>query len=150
MGVPTLVGRWGMVEYAQEDVLSFPRGIIGFPEVKQYILTALPGTMLSALQAVDRPGLAFILVEAAVFGEGYGVKGSDGRDGSAIYCIVTIPDDPAQMTANLRAPVIIDRQRRHGEQIILDEPYPVRFPLVFPQAGPQAQASKLVVKARTG
>ena len=39
-----------------------------------------------------------------------------------VFNIVTIPEDIEKMTANLQAPIIINRKNNRGKQIILDNP----------------------------
>lgn len=134
--MPTVRNWWGEISYATEDIITFPRGIIGFEGVKQYILIPLGETPFRILQAVDGSGLAFVVVDPNSFVEGYELALANDEEGAAIYCIVTVPNDPAQMTANLRAPLVIDLVRRQGRQEILEEAYPLRFPLRKPVTSP--------------
>ena len=44
--------------------------------------------------------------------------------------IVVVPDDPQEMTMNLKAPIIINKDKRLAKQIILEEEaYPVKHRL---------------------
>jgi flagellar assembly factor FliW len=44
-----------------------------------------------------------------------------------LFAIVTIPTDPTKMTANLKAPIIINLKHRLAKQVILHEQdYPIR------------------------
>jgi flagellar assembly factor FliW len=38
-----------------------------------------------------------------------------------LYCIVTIRENPLESTANLVGPVIINKRKRIGKQVILDD-----------------------------
>ena len=47
-----------------------------------------------------------------------------------IFCIVTIPEDAAQMTANLKAPIIINLKNRASRQCVLsDNALAIREPI---------------------
>lgn len=37
------------------------------------------------------------------------------------FCIITIPHDPRNMTANLKAPVIINAKKKMGRQIVMQD-----------------------------
>ncbi|MBE3578101.1 MAG: flagellar assembly protein FliW [Limnochordales bacterium] len=128
--MPTVTTRFGTFEFRTDEIITFPRGIIGFEGIREYILKPLEGTPFQVLQAVDGSGLAFIVIEPRLFLADYAVPAANDLEDAAIYCIVTVPNDPAQMTANLRAPLVIDRTQRRGQQVILEEAYPIRFPLL--------------------
>ncbi|MBQ3033460.1 MAG: flagellar assembly protein FliW, partial [Deferribacterales bacterium] len=38
-----------------------------------------------------------------------------------IFCIVVVPEDPKKSTANLRAPLVINFEKKLAKQIILDD-----------------------------
>jgi len=139
--VPEVTSRFGKFEYRPEEIITFPRGIIGFEGVREFVLMPLGETPFRVLQAVDGSGLAFIVIEPRAFLDDYEVAAANDLEEVAIYCIVTVPNDPAQMTANLRAPLVIDNAQRHGHQVILEESYPIRFPLLSSRVASGAAAA---------
>jgi flagellar assembly factor FliW len=45
-----------------------------------------------------------------------------------IYSIVVVPEDLSKMTANLKAPVLINTENNKGKQVILNnEDYPIKY-----------------------
>ena len=47
------------------------------------------------------------------------------------FVIVTIPEDPSKMTANLQGPVIINIEKKLGKQAIsINEKYDVKYPML--------------------
>ncbi|MBF0556199.1 MAG: flagellar assembly protein FliW, partial [Nitrospirae bacterium] len=58
--------RFGPVEVGADKVISFPDGIVGFPQIKRYVLIDHKDTVLKWLHAVDDPDVAFIVVEPAI------------------------------------------------------------------------------------
>jgi len=88
------------------------------------------------MQAVDEPDLAFVIIRPEDFMVKYELEvlpsdleeiGATSPDEVIVFAIVTIPEDPSRMTANLQGPVIINPKTRCGKQAIsLSEHYSVR------------------------
>ena len=122
--------RFGLVQIDDEAVLNFPAGIIGFPRENAFALIPHHGSQyLAWLQSVTKPELAFPVVSAHYFLEGYpdipvtpaanaaGVSGKE--DDFAVLAVLCAPiGQPA--TVNLLAPVIVNSETRTGAQVILD------------------------------
>lgn len=129
--------RFGELEVKSESIVSIIGGIVGFPAEAQYVLLEY-NPPFSWLQSTENAGLAFVVVNAAEFGEAYQVPLPLGdhdmdlqeQDDVAILNLVTVRDDPTLTTVNLKAPVIVNLRTMKGKQVILDdERYPVRLPL---------------------
>ncbi len=123
--------NFGEIEIREDEIISFKRGIPGFESLKEFIiLEHEPNTPFKWLQAVEEPDTAFVIIEPCAFIPTYNPKPDDEdmlelgikniRE-ALIYAIVVIPEDIIQMTANLKAPIIINRQNRQGRQIILED-----------------------------
>jgi len=122
--------RFGAIDVPGDRVISFPRGLIGFPQVTRYILLDHPGGgPFQWLQAVDAPAVAFVATDPRVFFPDYTVPVSreevaaigleDGRD-AAVIVILVVPKEPEGITANLLGPIIINARDRIAAQIVLD------------------------------
>lgn len=131
--------RFGEIEVMPEKVIHFPEGIIGFREVKDYILIGKKERMVMWLQSVDRPETAFIVVNPFLFEPTYDpklagtdlefLKVNDVQDIN-ILTIVVVPKNPQEMTANLLGPLVINTKERLGRQVILTEgDYSVKHPI---------------------
>lgn len=130
--------RFGEYEYRQEDVLTFPKGIFGFPDEKEFLLlTQFSEEPFMWLQSVHSPQLAFVLLDPWVVMSEYKIDLSEdvkralkivSKDQVMVMGIVVIPDDPKLMTINLRAPIVMNVKDRLAEQVILpDDLYPIRY-----------------------
>ncbi len=54
--------RFGELEYKEDDVLTFPRGILGFPEENEFILLhEVVQVPFMWLQSVKNPGVWLLL-----------------------------------------------------------------------------------------
>lgn len=123
--------RFGQVQLTNDDVLTFPEGLLGFQDLKKFVLLDDPNDDIFAwLQSCESPAIAFPVLEPELFAENYKVNlnrtdmeslglSLDGR--ARKFCIVTIPDDPTQMTANLKAPIVINVENKKARQCVLQD-----------------------------
>ena len=121
-------GRMGEVEIDPARIITIPDGIIGFPDFKRYIeLEFLDDSPLQLFQAVDEPDLAFIMIDPLLFQPDYSaditsddLKSLNAHDPAELLVrvIVTVPEDPYEMTANLQGPLVINPESGLGRQII--------------------------------
>jgi flagellar assembly factor FliW len=114
--------RFGTIEYTDEDVFTFPEGIIGFPEERRFLLiTTSERSTFRWLQSLDTPGLAFLVTDPGVFVSDYEPSVEARREGLLALATVSIPPGKAhEMTLNLAGPITIDPATRNGHQIVLD------------------------------
>ena len=120
--------RLGALEIDVAEIITFPDGIIGFPDYKRYVeLEFLEDSPLRLLQAVDEPDLGFIIIDPLLFAPDYVVDiskedmrslNAESLDSLAARAIVTIPEDPYEMTANLQGPLVINASTRLARQIV--------------------------------
>ena len=132
--------RFGDVEINEKDLIQFPEGLLGFSELKTFVLLDDPDDDIFAwLQSGENSHVAFPVLEPELFSPAYQVN-LGKRDMAAlkiqsmdrvrIYTIVTIPEDPTQMTANLKAPIVINIPERLACQCVLQEnDLPIREPI---------------------
>lgn len=133
--------RFGMLDVPEENVLHFPEGIIGFENCKRFvILSKKDNAPLRWLQAVDEPGLAFIIINPYLFKPDYRprlerqdmnmLKLKDISE-AELLTIVVVPENPRDMVANLMAPIVINTKLCIGKQaIIKDASYPTRYKIL--------------------
>ena len=116
--------------FAADRILTFPHGLIGFPDARRFALLASdrPASPFRSLACLDVPGLRFVVCEPASVGTTYGpeLRAED----AAVLVIVTVPGDGRPMTANLMAPLVVDGRTGRGRQVVLDGGcYSTRHPL---------------------
>ena len=139
-----LTTRFGTVEVPDKDVLFFSLGVLGFPEVRRYVmLDHGRNTPLKWLQAVDKPELAFPMVPATDLVEDYHITVSpddlaalamESTDELLAFVILTIPNAaPEGTTANLKAPIVMNPTTHLARQVLVEQDYPIRYPLAVAQ-----------------
>lgn len=133
-------GRFGRLEVAEADLIAITGGILGFPEYTKFCLVD-PGddVLIVWLQSLENPDLAIPLLEPKIFKTDYTVRLSaaelrelrlDNVNQSAVFTLLTIGDDIAQMTANLKAPLVINLRERVAKQVVLQEnEYTIKHPM---------------------
>lgn len=118
----------GTLSVDSNSVLTFPRGILGFPECRSFVLLPSERAHVYWLQSVDYSSLAFLLVDPFIFFEGYtlDLAATDihaaSPDEVSVLAIVTLPAGPGEPpTANLQGPVVIHTRLGEGTQVVLAE-----------------------------
>lgn len=124
--------RFGEIEVRESDVIELPSGLIGFPELTNYVLLDHDKeSPFKWLQSLQDGGIAFVLINPLLFNPDYTVEVSEAEvsdlrlgseDDAVISVIVTMPSNPQNMTANLKAPLVFNLKNRRGKQLILNNP----------------------------
>jgi len=127
---------YGEIEVSERQRIYFPEGIIGFEDVKYYYLLDSREGPFYWLQAENIPELAFLLVNPRLFMEDYELMvreedikslNPESKDDIIDFAIVTVPEDPSRISANLMGPIIINRKTKVAKQVIsLNEKYTVK------------------------
>ncbi len=123
--------RFGLVELKSEDVLTFNEGLLGFQDLRQFILLDDPNDDIFVwLQSCELPSIAFPVLEPELFGHKYNVNFNrtdleslkiQAGQAPAFLSIITIPEDPTQMTANIKAPIVINLEQKIARQCVLQD-----------------------------
>lgn len=134
---------FGEIEIADEKIITFENGIIGFPDLKRFTLLhdEEKGTNagIRFLQSLDEPAFAMPVMDPFLVKEDYAPEVDDEllaklgnltEENLLILVTVTIPSDLTKMTVNLQGPIIINVEERKASQIIVEGyAYPVKFPI---------------------
>ena len=124
--------RFGELEVSRSSVVDVMGGVIGFPKFSRYVLLDY-NPPFSWLQSLENPGLAFVVVNAAEFGDDYTFTlpyedeklALKERADIAIVNVVTVRSEASKTTVNLKAPIVVNLRNMKGRQVILDD---ARFP----------------------
>lgn len=126
-----LTSRFGQVLAEESDIIVFQEGLLGFADLRKFILLDDPNDEVFAwLQSCEASSIAFPVLDPEIFAENFRVSLTKA-DQEALkltagqlprfLSIITIPDDPTQMTANLKAPVILNLEKRVARQCVLQD-----------------------------
>ena len=123
----------------EDRVLTFPRGLIGFMEHREFTLIQIrEESPFLVLQSLSDPTLGLLVADPYIFMSDYEVVigeadrrllGVDAREQVSVLVTVTIPQGmPERTTLNLSGPIVINHEARLGVQIPqTDGRYPSHF-----------------------
>ena len=133
---------FGVIDIEESKILTFDKGIIGFPELQRFTLIHDEEVGANAgiryLQSMDEPGFAMPVMDPLLVKEDYNPEVEDellkplgGLDPDQLLVLVTVtvPKDIKKMTVNLKGPFVINAETRKACQIIIEEDIDVKFPV---------------------
>lgn len=132
--------RFGDLEVDKKDIITFKEGILGFENLKKFFVVD-PGdhTLILWMQSIDDESTAFPVIEPKVFKPDYTVNllpselnslNLENVSDSCVYSILTIPANVKEMSANLKAPIVINNKTNFARQIVLqDSKLEIRYPM---------------------
>jgi len=133
--------HFGEIEINDDTIITFPAGILGFPQYKKYALIDVDeNSPLKWLHSIEEPSLAFVVTDPNLFRPDYSIDAwkKDLEDIQVtnaeeviVLVLVTVPTDPSKMTANLKGPVLINTSNNLAKQLVVDNPeYDIKYRLL--------------------
>jgi flagellar assembly factor FliW len=135
--------RFGMMSVDDDRIITFPHGLLGFPEHKQFALVQTgEENYFFWLQSVDEPNLAFVVADPTIFFKGYEIPlrdetrqdiqlGEEEGAEAALQMFVICNKVGEWLTGNLLGPLVINAQNRLAQQVVLTEKkWTTRQPLI--------------------
>jgi flagellar assembly factor FliW len=122
---------FGDVDVDERQKLSFPLGILGFENLRSFVLLDAAQPPFYWLQSLEEPEIAFVLINPLFFKPDYkpdihpeelediGIRDPEDQ---LVFAIVTIPEKQELMTANLQGPIIVNKREKIGRQAISRNP----------------------------
>jgi flagellar assembly factor FliW len=123
--------RFGEIEYDPDNLLNFPTGLIGLPNLQHFIV--MPNKKKGPLfwvQSIDDPDIAFVLTDPTNFFLDYQIHPDtlerktlqlEEGDDFFVLTVVTVPPDQ-NITVNLAAPILFSPKSNKAVQVILEDP----------------------------
>lgn len=132
---------FGTIDIADDKVIRLEKGMIGFPELKNFGLIfdeekGLEQTKIMWLQSLDDGDFAFPVMMPHLVKEDYkptvnneilSPLGELSDENTYILVTVTVPKNPKEFTVNLKAPIIINTDNMKGTQVITEDDYPIKY-----------------------
>jgi flagellar assembly factor FliW len=138
--MPTLRIQGNEIPYDEKDIITFPEGLIGLPNLTKMVAvkqsTIDPFIWFAAANEED---VAFVVAEAHSLYPNYQPALPEDSNAKAlfaegetpvVFAIVLIDANWQRSTANLRAPLFVSAKTMRGAQVVLnDNSYAVGEPL---------------------
>ncbi|MHC4994238.1 MAG: flagellar assembly protein FliW [Planctomycetota bacterium] len=131
--------RFGQVEVDDDRVITFEKGLLGFPRYQQYVLIQPSDEgYFFWLQSLDSPELAFVVTDPSLFVQDYKVPlkadqmsemGLESIQDAQVLVIVNKRGNV--LTGNLQGPLVVHTNKKRGHQLVLsDRRFSTRTPLL--------------------
>jgi Uncharacterized protein conserved in bacteria len=149
--------RFGEIDVDDTKIIEMRRELLGFEGLKTFtIISQEDKGPFMWLQSLEDGSVAFVVVNPQVIKPDYEPEISDADAESLklaaskdvlMLAIVTIRMDPFRVTANLRAPVVINKSLKIARQIVLeDEDYSIKYNLSENDKSPEKEAQQVKEK----
>ena len=122
---------YGTIEYEESDLIHFTDGLFGFNDLKDFIPLVLDenedNTMLQSIENTD---IAFVIINPFSLDPDYNpvlspeelsYLGVKSEDDLSYYVICVLRSNHLENTVNMKAPVVINPDKRIGMQVILNQ-----------------------------
>lgn len=130
--------RFGKMEFGQNEII-FVSGLLGFEQMNQFVLLDQPESPFQFLQSTLDPDLAFVVTDPFTFFQDYEFELKDtiknklnlqSDNDVKIKVIITVRSE-TEITANLKAPIVMNQSENKAIQLILDNPiYQTRHSII--------------------
>jgi flagellar assembly factor FliW len=141
--------RFGEIEVSQESIITFSKGILGLDAAKKFVLFPADEqeeTPFFFLQSVEEGGLCFFILNTFSFFPEYDIELDEltiaeleieEPEDLLVFTIVTVQGNLKEATTNLKAPVIINSNKKIAKQIVIEKgDYLIKQPLFSTDSKP--------------
>ncbi len=123
--------HFGMLEIEEDKIIEFIGGVPGFSGTR-YVLMQNKDDETSPftwLQSTTDGDIALLLLNPFILYPDYAPEIKDeyieglehkNQDDLVVYNVVVLPEDVSQMTVNLKAPILINANKKKGMQVIAE------------------------------
>ena len=108
----------GKIIYEKNEIISFEKGIPGFQNLKEFVIKEVEeDSPFSILQSIEDKEIGFILISPFTVYDDYEIKLSNeiinsleikSAEDVLLYSLVTLNSNVKEITANLKAPLVIN------------------------------------------
>ncbi len=125
--------HFGEIELDENKIIYFDNGIFGFEDYKEYTLLyddeGGQRPDISWLQSLDEPALAIPVVNPFIIKPDFNPEVEDELlkslgdltdENIVVLVSVTVPEEIEKISANLKAPFIINSDERKGTQVVVE------------------------------
>jgi len=119
--------RFGVLEAEEGKIINFPDGLVGFSDLKRFILIDHKDTPLKWLQSIDDRDIAFIVASPDIIAAEYSIdldrtvkKYLQLENENDLVVLVIMRVSGEDVIANFQGPLIINANNMKGVQIILE------------------------------
>src|SRR5215212_5277672 len=122
---------------AVESPITFPTGLVGQPDWKNFVLVKPDDGPVALLQSTEHAELALMVTDPFQIVPEYDVALSDADcaalglsedEQPKLFCTLSVYQE--QITTNLVGPIVVNARTGHARQVVMvDSPYSTRHPV---------------------
>ncbi|TAH69454.1 MAG: flagellar assembly protein FliW [Anaerolineaceae bacterium] len=126
--------HFGEIDLDEDKIIIFDQGILGFEDCKRYAIIydndSGERPDITWLQNIEEPALAIPVISPFLIRPDFNPTAPDALLSSlgeitpenlVVLVSVTIPSDVSKISANLKAPFVINADSKKGCQVIVDD-----------------------------
>ena len=127
--------RFGSIEVDDADILHFPEGLVGFAGCRDFVLLGdEQNGAVAWLQSIDQPEVGLAVVSPTRFVPGFRMRVArreleplkfDQLRG--VRVLVIVGKSGRGITLNLKAPLVVNLERRLGRQVVTNGGLPLEY-----------------------
>lgn len=111
---------FGEIEIQPDNIFYFENGLLGFESLNNYVLISDDEIVpFKWLMAIEDPEIMFPVVSPFFIDENYDIGKDIDLERYVLFSVVTFNDGNGNVTANLKAPIILCSEDLTGEQAIV-------------------------------
>jgi flagellar assembly factor FliW len=145
--------RFGQLEIPDDKVITMKRPILGFEHLSRFCLIEREEMApFFWLHSIEDSATAFIVMNPAILQKDYRIEVNPKEiaelevtnlEAVETYVVVTVPDDPRQMSANLQGPILINSDNGYAKQLILvNSDYKVKHRIMDEIGSPEGSTAE--------
>jgi flagellar assembly factor FliW len=110
---------FGEIEFDEKHVIRFSQGIIGFEELRDFLIIDDPDSdPFRWLVSLDDPTLSFPLIDSSAVVPEYALSANTDV---TVFLVSVLSENAGECSVNLRSPIVIENATRTGKQLILED-----------------------------
>lgn len=112
--------HFGELEIESKYIFTFKEGLLGFEDLRDFVLISEEETIpFRWLISIEKPDIGFPLLSPwhvdLTFEPGMKLN----LDKEVLMVVITLEDEKGLMTANMKAPILLNVNEQSGKQVIL-------------------------------
>ena len=122
---------FGEIEIQPDNIFYFEDGLLGFEMLNNFVLITDDDILpFKWLMSVEEPEIMFPIISPFFIDAEYNPGKHIDLERYVLFSIVTFNDGNGNVTANLKAPIVLNSNDLKGEQIIISNEYSVNHIIV--------------------
>lgn len=111
--------QFGKINVEEKYIFDFSEGILGFEDLTKFVLIADKETApFKWMISIENPNIGFPLLNPWLIDENYNSNRHFNKD-DVLLVVINLLGDGGVITANMKAPIVLDVENRKGKQIVL-------------------------------